>query len=147
MYIEEVLVVEDYDFPNRYEPQGSRDRAEYVTNEITKFLNYYGTLFIRLSSSYAECWTYLHTFVLVVLDDNSIWGIESYGGDRLDSTIAGDIIIYKTRLVEWPTIINDIKRLFMMSPGSDRVAYWNGLFSGNAVVDILLDMDITFTHK
>ena len=143
---EEVLVVEDYDFPNRNEPPGSRDRAEYVTTEITKFLNYYGILFVRLSNSSADCRTYIHTFVLVLLGDNSIWRIESYGGDPLDFNVCGNII-YTTRLVEWPTMINDIKRLFVMSPGSERVAYWNGLFSGNATVDTSFDMDITFTHK
>ena len=63
---EEVLVVEDYDWSNRNELPGSSNRAEYITDEITKFLDYYGAVFITIANSSGSDRTYTHTFVFVL---------------------------------------------------------------------------------
>lgn len=54
---------------------------------------------------------------------------------RLEAYTEPEGRLYGPRLVEWPTYLEDLDTLAQLEPSSQRIAYWNGLFSARETED------------
>ncbi|CAH6419570.1 Hypothetical protein POVR2_LOCUS75 [uncultured virus] len=134
------LLAEEYEDGPR-----SVSYASYVASEVMKLLVANSRCMVTLSNSSGEDKTMVHVFTLYLVD-SSIYRLESYGthaydivGDRIARV---DMSLYEPRIVEWPTMQYDLTKLVSMRAGSDRVAYWNGLFSSRELEDTEFEMDV-----
>ncbi len=120
--------------------------TEFIKEQINSDLNHYGVCFIQLANATGEDKTFVHTFALFRTDKNELIRMESYGRQLVFETIDNKIYcraggpLYHTRLVEHPTFFDDINKL--IPPSEYRLAYWNGLFNGNEILDTDEPIDI-----
>lgn len=116
---------------------------EYVIEEISKELENLGFCIIQISNSNGEDKTLIHIFSLFLVGDD-IYRIESYGKTTYNefTNKIEKYSLYCSKIVEWPTYKKDLRRLITIVSGPERIAYWNGLFSSDEVVDT--DQQIEF---
>jgi hypothetical protein len=141
--IEEVPLIEEYD------DKFNNDYIHYVIRKINQELTTNGISFIELANSSGEDKTIIHQFILF----NTISGVirlESYGKDTTYYLLDGiakrepGYVLYKSRIIEWPTWKQDLSMLLSLEPGNCRLCYWNGLFSSkedndtNEHIDVVL---------
>jgi hypothetical protein len=125
--------------------------SDYVVGEIIKELSNNYFCLVQLSNSSGEDKTFIHIFSLFLIDGD-VYRLESYGKKfyNFDSREIEYISLYCSRIVEWPTYIDDLTKIINHRPGKERLSYWNGLFSANEENDTdckLLEVELTVAPK
>lgn len=119
----------------------------FIIENINKILHKVDPIEIRNSSGSDA--TLIHEFVLFKIDDR-YYRMESYGKTSYiivkhkPKRICESL--YTTRIVEWPTYDFDLIKLLTIH-GSERILYWNGLFSADEKLDNDFDLDIKLVYK
>ncbi len=141
LYNREYDTYNDVPILEEYDDHDILTKNEYIINHIRNDLFINGISFITISNSTGEDKTFTHIFTLFLTDKGEIIRLESYG--KYDYTKRCGNSLYSTRLVEWNSYETDLLKLFSYKPGLERIAYFNGLFSGNETQDTLFDLDVT----
>jgi hypothetical protein len=138
----EGLIQEDWE---EYAP--NKQYQEYAIERIQRELNEKGIAFVQLANSTGHGKTFIHEFVLFNTNTGPV-RLESYGQDEIYEVVEGKAkrlpgyVLYCGRILEWPNWENDITTLLTISPGPERLNFWNGLFSANEKNDTDQQIDI-----
>jgi hypothetical protein len=135
---EDLLLLEEWE-----DWSGAKDNGlsygDYCTQIISQQLEQFGHCFITIANSSGEDKTFIHLFVLFATE-SSVYRIDSYGS--FGNPNKEDQIIYKTKITEFLSYKQDLAKLMNHQPGSDRISYWNSLFSANETCDTSFEMDM-----
>lgn len=141
--LEEMYLSEEYD---NYD--GNLNYPSYVIKQINDILFTHGVVTISIRNSSGSDATLMHEFVLFLID-NRYYRMESYGKTsyiKINKKIKQICeSLYTTRIVEWPTYDLDIIKLLTLD--TDRLSYWNGLFSSDEKIDNDFNLDITLKYN
>lgn len=102
--------------------------VDYIERELqSNGLAYVDLFNIDISEPEGPLVGFVHCFVLYI-NKGSVYRLESY------------VDTYPPRAVLWETYVDDLKSLLSKAPGTERLEYWNTLFSCDERIDTPSDL-------